>query len=158
MGYAMAKEFALDIFHLLGQIDKNQTQFFSSLSDEQKKGYAPLIAMRWMAGTTDNRQILYLNELVNPFVFTIGDHKELLYKLQCAASSKIPRRYTWMTAKSTSGAKKDKALDVIMQYHNYGVREAKSVRRLVSNDDIIAMAEELGFQKDELAKLKKDIK
>lgn len=154
----MAKEFALDIFQLLGQIDKNDTLLYSKLTDEQKKGFAPLITMRWMSGTSDPRQIVFLNELVNPFVFTIGDHKELLYKLHCAASSKQPRRYAWLSSKATAGAKKDRALEIIMQYHNFGVREAKSVRRLVSNEDIILMAEELGFQKDEMAKLKKDLK
>jgi hypothetical protein len=152
----MAKEFALDIFNLLGQIDKKDSSFYSKLSDEQKKGYAPLIAMRWMSGTSDTRQIIFLNELVNQFVFNIGDHKELLYKLQCASSSGVSRRYAWLPAKN--GAKKQKGLDVVMEYHNYGVREASSVMHLLSPDDIILMAEELGYQKTELAKLKKDLK
>jgi hypothetical protein len=110
----MAKEFALDIFNLLGQIDKKDSSFYSKLSDEQKKGYAPLIAMRWMSGTPDTRQIIFLNELVNQFVFNIGDHKELLYKLQCASSSGVSRRYAWLPAKN--GAKKQKGLDVVMEY------------------------------------------
>jgi hypothetical protein len=152
----MAKEFALDIFHLLGQVDKKDALFFSKLTDEQKKGYAPLVAMRWMSGTTDEQQIVMLNELVNRYVFQIGDHKELLYKLQCAASSGISRRYSWMGVKS--GAKKNKGLDVVMQYYTYTEREAEGVMPLLSKDDIYAMAEDLGFQKDELSKLRKDLK
>lgn len=153
----MAKEFALDIFHLLGQIDKKDTLFYSKLTDEQRKAYSPLVSMRWMSGTSDERQINYLNELVNRYVFHIGDHKELLFKLQCAASSGTSRRYNWMAAK-TGGTKKNKGLDIVMAYYDYGVREAKSVMPLLSNDDIILMAEELGYQKEELAKLKKELK
>lgn len=153
----MAKEFALDIFHLLGQVDKKDTLFYSKLTDEQRKAYSPLVTMRWMSGTSDARQIIFLNELMNRFVFQIGDHKELLYKLQCAASSGSPRRYNWMSAK-TSGSKKNKGQDVVMQYYDYGVREAKSVMHLLSSEDILMMAEELGYQKEELAKLKKDLK
>jgi hypothetical protein len=153
----MAKEFALDIFHLLGQIDKKDTMFYSKLTDEQRKAYSPLVSMRWMSGTRDARQIIFLNELVNRFVFNMGDHKELLYKLQCAASSGTPRRYNWMSAK-TAGNKKNKGLEIVMQYYDYGVREAKSVMPLLGNEDILLMAEELGFQKEELAKLKKELK
>lgn len=153
----MAKEFALDIFHLLGQIDKKDTLFYSKLTDEQRKAYSPLVSMRWMSGTSDERQIIYLNELVNRFVFNMGDHKELLFKLQCAASSGTPRRYNWMAAK-TSGGKKNKGLDIVMQYYDYGVREAKAAMQLLGNEDILLMAEELGFQKEELAKLKKELK
>lgn len=152
----MAKEFALDIWQLLGSIDKKDRTFYDKLTDEQKKAYAPLIAMRWHTGTNDHRQILYNNELVNRYVFNIGNHKELLYKLQCAASSGTPRRYAWLPAKMTT--KKIKGLDVVIEYHNMGIREAKDAMRLFDAEDIIMMAEDLGYQKDEIAKLKKDLK
>lgn len=152
----MAKEFALDIFHLLGQIDKKDMLFYSKLTDEQKKAFSPLVTMRWMSGTSDERQLTFLNHFVNPMVFNIGNHKELLYKLMCVASSGQARRYAWMAEKS--GVKKIKGLDVVMAYYDYGVREAKSVMHLLDADDIIGMAEELGYQKEELAKLKKELK
>ena len=152
----MAKDFALNIFELLGAIDKKDTSYYSRLTDEQKKGYTPLITMRWTAGTSDTKQILHVNELVNRYVFTIGKHPELMYKLQCAASSGVTRRYTWQAAKNT--IKKIKGLEVLMEYHNWGVRDATAAIKLLSAEDILGMAEELGYQKDELAKLKKDLK
>jgi len=152
----MAKEFALDIFQLLGSIDKNDTLLYSKLSDEQKKGYSPLIAMRWTTGTSDTKQILYVNELVNRYVFPLGKHPELLYKLQCAASSKTPRRYGWLGAKNT--VKKVKGIDVVMDYYNFGPKKAKDAMRILDAEDILGMAEELGYQKEELAKLKKELK
>jgi hypothetical protein len=151
----MAKEFALNIFELLAAIDKKDTSYYSKLTDEQKKGYTPLITMRWTAGTSDEKQILYVNELVNKYVFTIGKHPELMYKLQCAASSGVSRRYSWLAAKNTT--KKIRGLEVVMEYHNWGVRDAKAAIHLLDPEDILAMAEELGYQK-ELAKLKKELK
>lgn len=152
----MAKEFALDIWQLLGAIDKKDMTFYSKLTDEQKKAYAPLVAMRWHTGTSDKRQILYNNEFVNRYVFSIGDHKELLYKLQCVASSGTSRRYGWLAAKNTT--KKIKGLDIVMEHQDLTMREAKQVMHMFSPEDIIAMAEDLGHQKDELAKLKKELK
>lgn len=151
------KDFALDIFHVLGQIDKKDETFFSKLSEEQKKSYSPLVTMRWATGTSDERQITMVNELVNRFVFQLGaNHKELLYKLQCAASSGKSRRYSWLSAKNT--VKKIKGIDIVMEYYNYGVREAEGVMPMLGADDIVGMAEELGFQKEELAKLRKQLK
>lgn len=152
----MAKEFALDIWQLLGAIDKKDMSFYSKLTDEQKKAYAPLIAMRWHTGTSDKKQILYNNEFVNRFVFNIGNHKELLYKLQCVASSGQSRRYAWLAAKQ--GAKKIKGLEIVMEYQDITEREAKSVMHMFDADDILMMAEDLGYQKDELNKLKKELK
>jgi len=152
----MSKEFALDIWQLLAAIDKKDTSFFSKLTPEQRKGYSPLIAMRWSTGCNDPKQILHVNELVNRYVFNLGKHPELLYKLQCAASSGIPRRYSWTASKSKT--KKIKGLDIVMEYYDWGVREATAAIKLLSSEDIIAMAEDLGYQKDALSKLKKELK
>lgn len=152
----MAKEFALDIFQLLGNIDKGNLAIWPTLTEEQRKSFAPLVVMRWMSGTSDDRQIIFLNEFVNKMVFTIGNHKELMMQLLAVSSSKQPRRYQWLAAKS--GGKKHKGMDVVCEYYGYGIRDAKEALKVLTNDDIIEMAEELGYQKDQIAKLKKELK
>jgi hypothetical protein len=152
----MAKEFALDIFQLLGKIDKGDKAIWPTLTEEQRKSFAPLIAMRWMSGTSDARQIVFLNELVNPMVFTIGSHKELMMQLLAVASSKQPKRYQWMAVKNAT--KKHKGYDVVSEYYGYGDRDTKEALKVLTTEDILEMAEELGYQKEELAKLRKDLK
>ena len=47
--------FKLDIFKLLSTIDSSSSNIYASLSDEERKGFAPLVVMRWMTGTSDSR-------------------------------------------------------------------------------------------------------
>ena len=64
------KKHKLDIFRVLDHTSRKDQKFYRELTDDEQKAYMPLVAMRWMTGTTDARQIYFLNELVNPFVFT----------------------------------------------------------------------------------------
>ena len=145
--------FKLDIFELLSRIDKrNSGDIYSSLSEDEKKGFAPLVVMRWMSGTNSIDQILNLNENVNPYVFKLGKHPHLLMQLLQTASDKKSKRYTWLPmAKKSSEESK---LKIVAEYYNMSLREAKLLPK-IPDEDIISMAESLGYQKDEITKLKK---
>src|SRR5271157_4202027 len=94
--------FKLDIFDLLGKLNSPHSgDIYSKLSDEEKKGFAPLVVMRWMSGTSDKRQIMMLNEFVNPYIFALGKHPHLLMMLLQVASSKTQKRYNWLGIKSS---------------------------------------------------------
>lgn len=151
-------KFKLDIFDVLNRIDRGEHHLYSTLSDDERKSFAPLVVMRWMSGTKDERQIIFLNELVNPFVFPLGKHQELLTSLLAVASSKKQRRYFWLSAKGKGKSVPKNALKVLMQYHGWSEREAKKMFTVFSNDDIIELANELGWQKEEMTLLNKEMK
>jgi hypothetical protein len=140
----------------MGNLDKRDFQAWDKLNEEERKSFSALILMRWMAGTADARQIVFLNELLNPVLFSLGKHPELQMKLLASASSGISQRYKWMGVKS--GAKKVKGLKVIQEYFGYNTREATEAATLLKKDVIIEMANELGYQDDEIKKLKKELK
>jgi len=147
--------FKLDIFDLLGRLnDPKAGDIYSKLSDEERKGFAPLVVMRWASGTSDARQIMMLNEFVNLNVFTLGKHPHLLMMLLQAANSKTNKRYNWLGIKSKK--KNSGALRVIQEYFEMSEREAKLLNPLPSDAEIMKMAEELGWDKDEISKLKKE--
>ena len=153
----MKKQYKLDIFRVLRHTDQKDTSFFDNLTEEEQKAYQPLVAMRWLSGTTDTRQIVFLNELVNRFVFSIPNHKGLLYKLMTVCTAGKPRRYYWnKTAKKTSSA--PSAVSVIQDYFEYSSSDAIDALPVLSNEDILFYAEQLGRQKDELTKLKRELK
>lgn len=151
------KKFQLDIFSLMSRIDAGETELWEKLSDDEKKGFSALIIMRWMSGTNDQRQIIYLNEFVNQVVFPFGKHPELLLKLLCVSSSKHPRRYQWNPMVGGKKSKNELTIRAIKEYHNYTSKEAKDVLRLLNREDIVSMAEELGWQKEELKLLAKEM-
>ena len=153
----MATNYKLDIFYLLTKIDSAKTgDIFKQLSEDERKGFAPLVVMRWMSGTSDERQIMMLNEFVNTAVFSLSKHPHLLMQLLQAASSKTPKRYNWLSVKSKK--KNILSLKIVAEYFDMSLREVKLLDPFPSKEEIQHMAESLGLQRDELKLLEKELK
>ena len=148
--------FKLDIFQLLSKIHSpNSGDIYAGLTSEEKKGFAPLVVMRWMSGTSDQRQIMALNTFANRYVFALGKHPHLLMLVLQACSSKTGGRNYWLAEKG--GSKKTQLRDqVIMEYFDYSPNELRALIVQPSDQEVLAMAEELGWQKEDVAKLKKE--
>lgn len=131
-------------------------QWYDRLSPEDKKAASPYVIARWLTGTNDQEQLVRLNTFVNPYVFSLGTEKELLFKLMAAACTGRTRRYTWLKMPTGKLSSKMK-LEVVMQYYEASSREATSYLQNISGETLMEMAEELGWDKDELTKLKKEI-
>ena len=150
--------YKLDIFGLLGKLNSSKSgDIYAALSDEERKGFAPLVVERWMTGTSDEQQIVMINELVNPYVFSLGKHPHLLMQLlQVASSKKDGRRYYWLGVKG--GKKKNEAAKVVAEYLDMSMREVRLLNPFPDNAEILRMADELGWQKEEFKKLEKELK
>lgn len=149
--------YKLDIFDLLGKLNNPKSgDIYSKLSDDERKGFAPLVVMRWMSGTSDERQIMLLNEFVNKYIFSLGKHPHLLMQLMQVASSKIARRYQWLAVKSKK--KNVLALKVVADYYEMSQREVKLLSPFPNKEEVFQIAEQLGWDKHELDKLKKEYK
>lgn len=149
------RKFALDIFALLGRLNNSKSgDIYEELKPEERKGFAPLVVMRWMSGTSDERQIMLLNEFVNTKVFPLAKHPRLLMRLLHASSSKTNKRYSWLGIKSSK--KNVEATKVVQEYFDMTDREVRDLNPFPPMEEVLKMAEALGYQKDELAKLKKE--
>lgn len=156
----MAKQYKVDIFKtVLPSLDKKNPDFFNALTEEEAKEIQPLLIMRWLTGGNNARQIYFLNELVNPFVFQLGKHKELLvYLLSLCGTGYSQQRYTFTKVKSKKNTKMPKTVEVIKQIFGYSTTDALESLPLISNDDIISFAEQLGRQKPEITAIKKELR
>lgn len=155
----MSKTYKLDLFGLLSKLDKKEFDIWKSYNDEEKKEISPLIIMRWLSGTSDKRQIVFLNELVNKVVFDLGsNHKELLLKLLAIANSGTPRRYFWQAQKSSASEKRGakRAVAVVEQYYQCSPKEAKEYLSILEKEDVIEICEKMGMQKEEIQLVKKE--
>jgi hypothetical protein len=153
------KERALDIFWLLDQFNRKDYSLWEKLTDEQKKEFSPLVVMRWLAGTDDPAQLIFLNEIVNVSIFSLPNHPELLFKLLQVCCQGATRRHSWINYKVSGSSKKSKrSVELIAAHYHLTLKEAEDSRRLFSPEEILELGELHGLQKEELNELKKEIK
>lgn len=151
-------DYKFDIFKILERLSVKDVAFFEKMSEEDKKALQPLVLARWMSGTSDSFQVQMLNELVNPLVFNLGKHKQLLLNLLTISSSGKSKRYIWNKAKNNKKTSTPKCIEVIKEYYGYSTLQAKDAMPLLTDDDIFQYAWHLGRQTDELKLITKELK
>jgi hypothetical protein len=144
----------IDLFDFLHHISKGDLVYLQSLSDADKKSLAPLLMMRWLSGTNDGKQIRYLNHLVNPLVFNLWQHPDLLYKLMMVSCHTPSKRFSY--PKRAKVETRPMSIDVITRVYKCNVREARQYFPLLTTEDIVEMAEMLGEDKEFVKKLAKE--
>lgn len=148
----------LDIFRVLNAANDKNREFYNELTPGEVKAFQPFLVMRWMSGTNDAKQILIINELLNPAVFPLTNHKQLLWQLLTVCNSGKKARYSWIKLPSKLDPSRPTCTKVIMEYYGYSTGDAVEALRLLTRDDVIELAEDMGWQKEEIAKIKKEIK
>lgn len=147
----------LDIFKLLSSIDEGDIHFYESLEEEEQKQFVPLVAMRWASGTSSKRQILKLNQFLNPAVFNLYDHKPLLYNLMVVSSDGKQKSYKWIKRASKLGSKPN-TTKLLASYYECSLTRAREYEKLLSLDDILHIANLLGEDKEVVDKIRKEHK
>lgn len=153
----MVDQYKLDIFKVLAELNAKNKHYFTSLSVDQQKSIVPLVIARWLSGTTSELQIILINELVNPYLFDLQKHPDLLWKLMASTTTTKGQRYKWNAAHPKSKAKLGIATKVVMEYFKYNSKDAARIVRVLPSTDIVEMAEELGWQITELNKLNTEL-
>ena len=90
----------LDIFETLAAVDRRNTGFYAGLSEDEKKGFAPPVVLRWASGVNDGaaseHYIWLTNERANINFWEIADHPELQYKLLASCGIGSNQRHKWI--------------------------------------------------------------
>lgn len=161
---AQKKKPALDIFELLAAVDKRDFNFYSKLTPEQKKAFAPIVAMRWMTAIRNSDQdsefqLQIVNEVVNQNMWNsaLYNHPELIYKLMAVCGSGKRKNYEWI--KGFSKEKKSKMVEFLRTYYPSASKsEIEYLISINSKEQLIDLVKDSGLQDDEAAVLIKDIK
>lgn len=148
----------LNIFNVLSHLDEKDANYYDRLTEDEQKAFVPLITMRWLSGVFDSRQIYFINALVNPHIFTSHKHPKLLYYLMSICGSGKSKKHFWNKTLSKKSTSVPTTVNVIREYFGYSILEALDVLSLLSDDDILSYAEDLGLQKEDISKVKKEIK
>lgn len=112
---AAKKPPVLDIKEEMRAADLQRFSFYQDITDEQRKAFSPLIAMKWLSTVSDNSglaeyYICMTNELVNIGFWDLTKHPELQWKLMAAAGSGSAQYHGWipMAKSKRTGSKLDK--------------------------------------------------
>lgn len=151
----MADRGSFDLFAFLGKLNKRDNLAYDKLSEEDKKQAHPLVIMRWLSGTSDQAQIVRLNEFANKYVFSLGSEKPLLFKLLAASCTGRVGRNNWIKGPGTSGVKL--SVQAVADKYEVSTRTATEYLEFLDAADVVRCAEDAGWDKDALKKLNAEL-
>ena len=154
----MATNHKINIFQVLGSINKKNKKVYTSLNDEEKKGVHPLVIMRWMSGIQSKLQIMLLNEYSNRYIFSLANHKKLLMDTLVACSPGHYTKYNWTKKKGGVNSNTPLLLNLVKEVYNYSSMKAIDCIPLLDDETFLDMAMDLGRQPQEIKDIKKELK
>ena len=95
-----------------------------------------------------------LNLTNNKYNFILAAHKPLLMRMLLLSSSGQSRRYQWLS--KTKDTSQSRSLRVLREYYTCSQREADSYIKMHTMDELVQMAEFVGWQDDEIKALIKE--
>lgn len=144
----------LNIFDVLKNINNKKYQYLKTLTPEECSAFQPYLTQRWLCATPNSLQYYLLNEVCNRYLNSVvGKHSDLCYKLFNITSQSSNTRYAYIAPKTKKSSKKAH-VNVIAEYYNISTKIAEKYAALTTIDDIINMAEELGYQAADIKALK----
>lgn len=139
----------LDIKRELQAVNNKDYDFYDSLTDEERKAFAPYILMRYVSNP-QNRDaqewcIERANEYVNKNHWLLSkNHKSLLWKLYAAAGLGMNLSYRYLAAGKKEKANKiEKLLAEI--YPAMKITEIKILAGMMDNQDKKELFDKMGF-------------
>jgi len=161
-----SKQYKLDLFkQLLPALDKRKFDFYKNLSDEEKKGFSDIVALRAMSAVVsnnvdDHEYAIESINMANKHMWNpaLKDHPELKYLSMAVAGLGKVVRHEFI--KAPSGKKRNmKILDVLSVYYpTASLNELEMFFDMNSADDIIELGNLMGLQVDEMKDFKKEVK
>ena len=142
----------VDIFSIIGKLQSKDRAVVT-----QEEQAAPFLLQRWLSGVSDELQVLLLNDVTNPYIFSLNNHATLINQLLLASTSGYNHRCKWIKQAQSKDSSK-LVLQAISRYHNVTIKDAKLYASWMTNEEIIDAASFAGMQPDEIKQLKKQLK
>jgi hypothetical protein len=143
----------LDIKRELNAVDQKNYDFYTNLTDEEKKAFSPYILMRYTASVQmPDRDIQewYLemtNEMVNKNHWDLSkNHKELLWKLFAATGTGVNCYHPYLAAGKKEKANKIEKL-LVELYPAMKMSDIKMLAAMMDKQDKEELFDKMGFDK-----------
>lgn len=142
----------LDIKRELKAVDTRDYNFYSGLTDEEKKGFSPYILMRYVSNVQGDRDLQEwfletTNENVNKNHWTLSkNHKDLLWKLFASTGVGAGMYHPYLAAGKKE--KVDKIEKLIAEiYPAMKIEDVKLLASMMTDQDKKKLFDDMGFDK-----------
>jgi hypothetical protein len=142
----------LDIKRELLAVDTKNYDFYSNLTDEERKGFSPYILMRYVSSARGDPDIQewfveMVNECINKNHWDLTkNHKELLWKLFAVTGVGVSTFHPYLAAgKKEKFDKIEKLLAEL--YPTYKLQDIKLLAKLMDEKDREELFDNMGFDK-----------
>jgi len=142
----------LDIKRELRAVDTRDYDFYSNLTDEEKKAFSPYILMRYVSNVQGDRDLQEwfletTNEHVNKNHWTLSkNHKELLWKLFASTGIGTTMYHPYLAAGKKEKANKIEKL-IAELYPAMKLEDVKLLASLMTDEDKKKLFDDMGFDK-----------
>lgn len=148
----------VNIFEVLSKFNTHSADFFRDMDPDTAKQLHPFVVQRWLSGTDNPAQIVMINELVNRKVFALAhNHKLLTWFLLLAATCNTSGRYQWSKLPSSKNNTKPLSIEVVCKYYGYSKTKARDAIAILTPQDMLELAHEIGMQDTDIRKLEKEL-
>jgi hypothetical protein len=142
----------LDIKRELNAVDQKNYDFYTNLTDEEKKAFSPYILMRYTASVQGDRDIQEwflerTNEMVNKNHWDLSkNHKSLLWKLFAATGAGVSCYHPYLAAGKKEKANKIEKL-LVELYPAMKMADIKMLAAMMDKQDKEELFDKMGFDK-----------
>lgn len=142
----------LDIKRELSAVDLKNYDFYTNLTDEEKKVFSPYILMRYTASVQGDRDIQewfleMTNEMVNKNHWDLSkNHKSLLWKLFAATGAGVSCYHPYLAAGKKEKANKIEKL-LVELYPATKMADIKMLASMMDKKDKEELFDKMGFDK-----------
>ena len=143
----------LDIKRVLKAVDNKNYNFYSNLTDEERKELSPFVLMRFVSNVQGQDQDIeeWFVEMTNDFVNKnhwqlSKNHKELLWKLLAATGAGMPCYHPYLAAGKKT--KTDKFENLLCEiYPSMKLSDIKLMASMMNEKDREELFENMGFDR-----------
>lgn len=133
----------INIFNILNNIDYKNYQYYSELSEIEKKQVSTFMLLKWMACSNDPNKLLLLNASANKLLFELSAYPELTYHVLAVCGTGKKDFYTWIK-KQPKDQKRPITVKLLKEYYNISTDDAIEDSEIMNMESAVAIAEELG--------------
>lgn len=150
-------KYKLNMFDALRAMDKKDRDFWDNLNEQEKKGFAPFVMVRWASTVSDSIEVIdewwlkATNLRFNTNLLNLNSpttkHPKLQWLMATTASPGMgAMRHQWIGYKKKGKALNNKIKHFLMeQYPTLSDEEIRLLMTIITNKEIRQYARDLGY-------------